>query len=212
MGDDYYLAVGKKNSDEENRKWSAADPHGLIERVNDDSSYDEDDAKDILAQFRRLVRYLKRWRDVQFSESVAVKVYSIGLTLMVKNELVWSFSTEGAREDLQALRKTVEAILDGGYFDEEEEGRYRVRVDLPVEPGRDIFDGSSLDTGTQLYNKLKRLKEKLAEVEALSDERKQCEILNELFGDDFEVPDPPNGKTEKAKYASAGTVIASVGA
>ena len=166
----------------------------------------------MLAQFRRLVRYLKRWRDVQFSDAVAAKVYSIGLTLIVKNELVWSFSTEGARADLQALRKTVEAILDGGYFDEEEEGRYRVRVDLPVEPWRDIFEGSSLDTGTQLYNKLKRLKEKLTEVEELSDERKQCEILNELFGDDFEVPNPPNGKTEKAKYASAGTVIASVGA
>ena len=210
--DEYYLAVGKKNSDEDNREWSAADPHGLIECINDDSSYDEDDATDVLAQFRRLVRYLKRWRDVQFSDIVAAKVYSIGLTLMVKNELVWSFSTEGAREDLQALRKTVEAILDGGYFDEEEEGRCRVRVDLPVEPRRDIFDGSSLDTGTQLYNKLKRLKEKLAEVEELSDERKQCEILNELFGDDFEVPDPPQGSSKRAKYSSAGTVIASVGA
>ena len=213
-GDEYHLAVGKKNSDEDNREWSAADPHGLIESINDDSSYDEDDAREVLAQFRRLVRYLKRWRDVQFSETVAAKVYSIGLTVMVKNELVWSFSTEGAREDLQALRKTVEAILDTDYFDEEETGKYRVRVDLPVEPWRDIFDGSSLDTGTQLYNKLKRLKEKLAEVEELSDERRQCEILSELFGDDFEVPDPPKGgsKTEKAKYASAGTVIASVGA
>ena len=213
-GDEYHLAVGKKNSDEDNREWSAADPHGLIESINDDSSYDEDDAREVLAQFRRLVRYLKRWRDVQFSETVAAKVYSIGLTVMVKNELVWCFSTEGAREDLQALRKTVEAILDTDYFDEEETGKYRVRVDLPVEPWRDIFDGSSLDTGTQLYNKLKRLKEKLAEVEELSDERRQCEILSELFGDDFEVPDPPKGgsKTENAKYASAGTVIASVGA
>ena len=44
-GDEYYLAVGKKNSDEDNREWSVADPHGLIECINDDSSYDEDDAK-----------------------------------------------------------------------------------------------------------------------------------------------------------------------
>ncbi|MCY4439785.1 MAG: nucleotidyltransferase [Deltaproteobacteria bacterium] len=212
-GDEYYLAVGKKNSDEDNRQWSPADPHGLIKWINDDSLYDKEDAKDVLAQFRRLVRYLKRWRDVQFSEAVAAKVYSIGLTVMVKDELVSSFTAEGARQDLQALIKTVEAILDATYFDEEEPGRYRVQVYLPVEPKRDIFDGSSFDTGTQLYNKLKRLKEKLVEVEALSDERKQCEILNELFGDDFEVP-PPNGdsKTEKAKYSSAGIVTASVGA
>ena len=213
-GDQHYLAVGKENSDENNREWSAADPHGLTDWINDDSRYGGDDAKDVLAQFRRLVRYLKRWRDVQFSGTVAAKVYSIGLTVMVKKQFLWSFSTEGARQDLQALSKTVGAILDAGHFTEEEVGRYRVRVSLPVQPWRDIFDGSSLDTGTQLYNKLKRLKEKLAEAEGLSDEREQCQLLNKLFGDDFEVPDPPKGgsKTEKAKYSNAGTAISSVGA
>ena len=213
-GNQHYLAVGKENSDENNREWSTSDPHGLTDWINDDSRYDGDDAKHVLAQFRRLVRYLKRWRDEQFSESVATKVYSIGLTVMVKNELVRSFSTEGARQDLQALRKTVAAILDARYFDEEEEGKYRVGVDLPAEPWRDIFDGSSLDTGTQLYNKFKRLKEKLVEAEGLTDERKQCQILNKLFGDAFEVPNPPKGgsKTEKAKYSTAGTVTGSIGA
>ena len=213
-GDQHYLAVGKENSDENNREWSAADPHGLTDWINDDSRYGGDDAKDVLAQFRRLVRYLKRWRDVQFSGTVAAKVYSIGLTVMVKEQFLGSFSTEGARQDLQALNETVGAILDAGYFTEEEGGRYRVRVNLPAQPWRDIFDGSSLDTGTQLYNKLKRLKEKLAEAEGLSDEREQCQILNKLFGDDFEVPDPPKGgsKTEKAKYSNSGIVTSSVGA
>ena len=213
-GGQHYLAVGKRNSDEHNREWSAADPVGLIAWIDDDSGYDRDDAKDVLAQFRRLVRYLKRWRDVQFSDTVAAKVYSIGLTVMVKKEFQPSFSTEGARRDLAALRETVGTILDAGYFAQHETGRYRVRVNLPAQPWRDIFDGSSLDTGTQLYNKLKQLKEKLAEAEGLSDEREQCQILNKLFGDDFEVPDPPKrgSKTEKAKYSGAGIVTASVGA
>ena len=213
-GNQHYLAVGKENSDENNREWSAADPHGLTDWINDDSRYGGDDAKAILAQFRRLVRYLKRWRDVQFSETLEEKVFSIGLTVMVKERLLWSFSTEGARQDLQALSETVGTILDAGYFTEEETGRYRVRIHLPAQPWRDIFDGSSLNTGTQLYNKLKRLKEKLAEAEGLSDEREQCQILSKLFGDDFEVPDPPKGgsKTEKAKYSSAGIVTTSVGA
>ena len=209
----HYLAVGKENSDANNREWSAADPHGLTDWVNDDSLYGAD-AKAVLAQFRRLVRYLKRWRDVQFSETLAAKVYSIGLTVMVKQRLRWSFSTEGARQDLRALRATVEGILDAGYFTEVESGRYRVQVGLPAQPWRDIFDGSSLDTGTQLYNKLSRLKDKLAEAEGLSDEREQCRILNKLFGDDFEVPPAPKGgsRTEKATYASAGIVTSSVGA
>ena len=213
-GDQHYLAVGKENSDEDNREWSIADPLGLIEWIDDASDYDEDEAKDMLAQFRRLVRYLKRWRDVQFSEMVAAKVFSIGLTVMVKRELVPAFSTEGACEDLTALRTTVEAILDAVYFNEEEAGKYRVRVDLPVEPYRDIFDGSSLDAGTQFHNKLQRLKEQLAKAEALSDERKQCEILNKLFGDDFKVPDPPTGssKDRRAVYAAPGVVGHSQGA
>ena len=111
-GEQHYLAVGKKNSDEDNREWSVADPLGLIDWIDDASDYDEDEAKDVLAQFRRLVRYLKRWRDVQFSETVAAKVFSIGLTVMAKRQFVPAFSTEGAREDLVALRATIEAILD----------------------------------------------------------------------------------------------------
>ena len=113
-----------------------------------------------------------------------------------------------------ALLATVKAILDAGYFHKEEDNKYRVRVDLPAEPWRDIFDGSSLDTGTQLHNKLKHLKEQLEKAEGLSDERKQCEILNELFGDDFKVPDPPNGssKARTAVYATPGLVTHSQGA
>ena len=214
-GNQYHLAVGKENSDANNREWSPADPHGLTDWINDDSRYGtDDDAKRVLIQFRRLVQCLKRWRDEQFSPAVAAKVYSIGLTVMIKEQFVRSFSTEGARQDLQALIKTVGAILDAGYFHEEETGRYRVRVDLPVQPYRDIFHNSSLDTGTQLYNKLKRLRDKLVEAEKLSDEREQCQILNKLFGDDFKVPDPPKGssKTEKALYSSAGIVRSSHGA
>ena len=214
LGNQYYLAVGKKNSDEDNREWSFADPLGLMEWISDISDYDDDEAAEVRDQFRRLVRYLKRWRDQQFNETVAAKVYSIGLTVMIKEQLRVSFSTEGARQDLQALRETVGAILDAGYFTEEQIGRYRIHVDLPVEPRRDIFDGSSLDTGTQLYNKLKSLKEKLAEAEKLSDERKQCEILNKLFGDDFKVPDPPGGNSQarKAVYKTPGLVGHSQGA
>lgn len=213
-GDQHYLAVGKKNSDKDNREWSKADPRGLIEWINDSSAYVEDEAQAVLEQFRRLVRYLKRWRDVQFSETVRPKVFSIGLTLVVKEQLVSSFSVEGARQDLTALRKTAEAILQGPYFWEEEEGRYRVRVPLPKEPWRDIFHGSSLDTGTQLYNKLKRLVEQLEKAEEEADEREQCKILSKLFGDDFPVPDPPNGSSKgaRATYSTAGVVRTSQGA
>ncbi len=209
-----YLAVGKEHSDENNREWSPADPHGLTDWINDRSGYPTADAQAIQDQFRRLVRYLKRWRDEQFSPTVGARVYSIGLTVMVKQQLRHSFSMEGAPQDLQALRMTLDAIiLFGGYFTPELAGRYRVRVPLPVLPWRDIFDGSSLDTGTQLYNKLDYLRRKLAEAEGLSDEREQCRILADLFGRDFEVPDPPKaGSKGRAVYPTAGIVSSSTGA
>ena len=203
-GSQYYLAIGKENSDENNREWSSADPHGLTDWINSSSNNVGGDASAVQNQFRRLVRYLKRWRDIQFSETVAAKVYSIGLTVMLKEQLRCSFSTEGARQDLQALRKTVEAILGAGYFTEVKSGRYQVRALLPVQPWRDIFNGSSLDTGTQLYNKLTRLKDRLTEVEELSDVRKQCQILNQLFGSDFQIP---GGSSLLSKTTTASTIL-----
>jgi len=212
-GDQHYLAVGKKNSDEEHRAWSAADPRGFIDWIND-SSVHSDPAKPKLDQFRRLVRFLKRWRDHQFSESVARKVYSIGLTVIAREQFRASFNEDGFREDLKALRLTVENILNGGYFSQVEQGRYRVRVTMPVQPWRDIFDGSSVDTGTQLRNKLQTLKEKLVEVEGLDNEREQCVILNKLFGDDFKIPDPDDRSSKKSRavYPTAGAVGTSQGA
>lgn len=212
-GAQHWLAVGKKNSDGPNRTWSACDPLGLLEWINDTDSYG-DDAADAGAQFRRLVRYLKRWRDVQFTESVAAKIYSIGLTVMVKQRFRFSFDNEGVEDDLTALCKTALAILEGPYFTEVEADRYSVSVLLPAEPWRDIFDGSSLNTGTRFHNELARLVEQLEEAAEEVDERKQCEILNKVFGDDFKIPEPPPGgsKAKKATYATSGYVGTSQGA
>lgn len=213
-GNQHYLALGKKNSDENNRSWSNADPRGLIDWVNDSSVF-WDLASDKQNQFQRVVRYLKRWRDHKFSEAVAKKIYSIGLTVMTKERFQPSFSSEGTRQDLLALRDTVDAILDGGYFSHQGDDKYKVSVQLPKEPSRDIFHGSSLDTGTQLRNKMATLRNKLAEAAGLDDVVKQAKILRELFGDDFEVPEPPKGNSglaKKARYATPGVVGTSQGA
>jgi len=209
----YHLAVGKKNSDAANRVWSGADPHGLIDwiRRRDHYGFSADKKQE---QFRRIQRYLKRWRDHQFSESTADTIYSIGMAVMAKEQFSPSFNDEGFRQDLNALRGTVAAMLDASYFAYVSPGRYTVTVQLPVEPWRDIFDGASVETGSQFRNKLQTMKNKLDEVADMDDERKQCKILNALFGDDFIVPDPPSRSksTSKAVYPTAGAVGTSQGA
>ncbi|WP_415912172.1 SMODS domain-containing nucleotidyltransferase [Neptuniibacter sp. QD37_11] len=210
----YELAVGKRNSDEENREWSESDPKGLKSWIKDKSSYiGSADRK--LQQFNRVARYLKRWRDHQFSESVCKKIFSIGLTVMAKRGFVPNVDKDGKFDDLSALLCTVSHMVDYGYFSPVGE-QYRVTVHLPVPPRRDIFDGSSLSTGTQLRNKLINMRNKLDEASKEENLTKKCEILNKLFGEDFHIPSDSenNGSSNNkaSRFASAGIVGTSQGA
>ena len=206
----YELAVGKKNSSEENKKWSENDPKGLCYWINDSSNYLGSVSKK-LGQYKRLVRYLKRWRDNQFTTDVAKKIFSIGLTVMAKNHFKPNLDDYENANDLVALRDTVDAILKGGSFSFQGNEEYKVSVVLPTLPYIDIFDGSSLNTGTQFYNKLNRLKGRLDKAIEATDLVNQCTILNEVFGEDFEIPSSSsNGK--KAVYSTAGASGTSQGA
>lgn len=196
--DTYYLAVGKNGSSDEHKEWSEADQKGLIEWID---SVDEfaSGATAKRKQLKRLIRYIKRWRDVNFtSEEVRKKIFSIGLTIMLKKQYNPSLLSSEVDDDLQALKSTVDGILDADYISAPwGTDDYRVYVRLPKTPKRDVFqhkveggyaDGSDLNIGTQLRNKLIKLQEELQKALDEADEVKQCEILNKLLGDDFEVP------------------------
>lgn len=206
----YELAVGKKHSNEENKIWSTSDPVGLKDWIKDNTTYGNSADKK-QQQFNRIVRYLKRWRDHQFSHNVSKKIFSIGLTVMAKRSFFPVLSDEGIPSDLEALKNCVDSMLLGGYFTHQGDGKYSVSVMLPKSPYRDIFHGSSNDTGTQFKNKLETLKTKLSEALVESDEIEQCKILNKLFGDDFEVPES-TAKAVKTAFATAGSVGTSQGA
>lgn len=213
----YELAIGKKNSDEANREWSVSDPKGLRDWIKNNSSYGAS-ASSKQQQYNRIVRYLKRWRDEQFSEDVSRKVYSIGLTVMAKQCFNSFIDDDGQPDDLQAMKNTVSNILNYGYLSYQSSDQYKVSVSLPVSPYRDIFDGSSLDTGTQLRYKLTVMQSKLNDAISENDEIKQCKILNKLFGSDFIIPDDSNNSASKVKsvdkavFPSAGAVGTSHGA
>lgn len=214
-GDQYSLAVGKRNSNEQNREWADADPKGLRNWVKDQSVYYDSPEKH-QQQYRRLVRYLKRWRDFKFVDPTLSKIYSIGLTVMAKECFVPDLNQEGFPNDLSSLSKTVDNMLNNGYFTciDIKDDRHKVRVDLPVKPYRDIFDGSSSGTGTQFRNKLKNMLTKLEDTEELNNVREQCKLMRKLFGDDFPVPDlpkTPEGK-KAAVYSTSGAVGTSQGA
>ena len=74
-----YLARGK-NSESDETCWEKSDPVGLVNYVND--KYKGDDAKEDREQFRRIIRYFKRWKNKKFSSSGNAEPPSIGITLI----------------------------------------------------------------------------------------------------------------------------------
>lgn len=212
-GSSYELAIGKRGSGEAQRYWDHADPKGLKIWVVDKSGYGGSaDAK--VRQFYRIVRYLKRWRDEKFSSDICRKIYSIGITVMAKQCFYPVMDDEGRPNDLTALKNTVSTMLTRGYFINQGDDTYVVSVTLPVTPYREIFHNNCKSTGTQFRNKLKSMEGKLTDAIAEDDEKKQCKILKDLFGDDFPDCDDAkkNDRSDMRRFATAGAVGTSQGA
>ena len=51
---------------------------------------------------------IKRWRNINFHEDTCRKVFSIGLTVMFKQQFQSSINNEGLENDLESLKKTID--------------------------------------------------------------------------------------------------------
>ncbi len=211
--DNYKLAVGKENSDEKNRSWEDCDPKGLIDWLNDLSPFEDDQQ---FAQYKRCVKYLKRWRDYCFSDSQSKKVYSIGIMIMIRESFMSAISSDGDISDLESLKFTVESILSKNYFtfagyDKNYEKQYDIQVMLPVNPQRDVFNKHGKSIGTLIHKKLEKLSDNLEKAIKENSVKKQSQILNEkVFGDDFPIPE--NDDSENRKFKESGFVSSPQGA
>jgi len=214
-GSSYKLAVGKEHAAD--TEWSPSDTKGLIDWINNKENYGENKINKN-KQFKRLVRYMKRWRDENFTdETICKKVFSIALTVMLKEQFKPTYSATGVEDDLRALKSTIDNIIAGEYIRFASDGE-RLCVKLPTAPCRDIFqhkdgaekkDGSDLTVGEQFKNKLNLLQSKLQEAIDEADEIKQCTILNGVFGRDFKIPKKSNNAS---KVAAGASVFSSAGA
>jgi len=204
------LAVGKLNSSDSGKKWEPCDPKGLIDWVNALGTYSFGLNDDQKKQFKRLVRYLKRWRDVQYTnKSNRKKLYSIGLVIMLRQQLSPSLNN-GTPNDLLALYDTVDKIIvNGGYFTQRrfDANSYDIKVNLPVAPYRDVFVKHGTTVGTELRNKLIMLRKKLREAIDEKKLSKQCEILRTQFGSDFPPADESEDKSDDSPFRGAPGIV-----
>lgn len=189
------LAKGKENSSPAHRVWELSDPKELTRKVS--SAFT--DAQD-LAQYRRCIRYIKRWRNFQFSNGGAP--LSIALTVAAMNWFQPDFY-DGKPRDLVALRNWASLMLacfsnvvsSGGAW------ASRLAVQLPVQPFGDLMAGMTDQQMDVFKEKLTKLRDVLDEANADALPETACERLRKQFGSDFEVPE---------KAATARTSVASV--
>lgn len=202
-----YLARGKQNSIDAYRIWEVSNPLGLIDLIN--NHYEDADDR---AQFRRVIRYMKRWKDVKFSSTGNAAPVGIGLTVCAYYYFAVNKSLDYATgkskyNDLSSLTNFVQTMLnhftpvystiDEAYFD-------RLRAELPTEPNNDIFENM---TGRQMEDfkaKLEDLLTTLKEADAEADPVKACEKLQKVFGDDFRVPTADETAAKAAAPAMVG--------
>lgn len=195
------ITMGKEHSEDDKRIYQVSEPKRLTSLIND--RFSGDDA----AQYRRCIRYIKRWRDVQFSNGGAP--LSIALTVaayrwfQVNKDIM-----SGKYIDLVALRLLVKNMLNQFTSVITEDGKIssRLKIILPVQPSSDLMEKLT-DTQMETFKvKLQYLYDALVDASEEPLPEEACKTLRRQFGDEFPVPaKEETAKAVSAPYVSTGT-------
>ncbi|RQY49162.1 nucleotidyltransferase [Burkholderia stagnalis] len=188
------LAKGKENSGDSFRVWDASDPKRLTELV---CTAFKDSSE--LAQYRRCIRYIKRWRNVHFRNGGAP--LSIALTVAAKEWFRPRFETSGKPTDLLALLDWIKAMLSrfGNVYTNDDGWHERLKVSLPVTPYNDLMAWMTKGQMSTFKEKLEGLRDALSDAYDEDLPEDACKLLTKQFGEDFKIPE----KAETAKAVAA---------
>ncbi len=175
-----YLAKGKtEGADDEG--WEKSDPKGLNSYIG--NIVDEARRK----QFQRIVRYIKRWKNLKFSPNGNAEPPSIGLTILLHDHHRYSQD-----DDLGSMYDSTQNILKlftVSSYAEDGHALYRLICPMPFhlqfECGTDAFAKMTDLQMTTFKEKLELFADKLNEALNTDEPVKQCRILKKIFGEDF---------------------------
>ena len=182
------LARGRAHSIEENRRWEISDPQGLVAAI--DGRFADSDRE----QFQRVVRYLKRWKDIAFPCDGHAAPRGIALTAAAYHWLTPQYNEDEfdrTPDDLAALRHLVRCMLDNfmdRWHEREAAVGRRFSARLPAEPYSDPFEKMSNKQMEDFERRLQRLHDALVAAGDAVDPIAACESLQKVFGSDFPVP------------------------
>ncbi|TKD05302.1 nucleotidyltransferase [Polyangium fumosum] len=172
-----HLAIGKEHSAAEQREWQPDDRKGFMAAV--ENRFSGEDA----AQFRRVIRYLKRWRDVHFSSEGRAAPTGLGLTVAA---YYWFQPTKsGPSDDDLGATLALVRIIHGQFTSawDPSSGQPGVRLALrfPFAPQDDVFARMTNQQMQEFRQRLAKLIEWLEEAQRTG----STAPLQRAFGSDF---------------------------
>lgn len=173
------LARGFPGSAATRKIWEPAEPLRLVDLVNDRFQGTDRD------QFRRVVRYLKRWSDVRFSSRGEGAPVGIGLTIAAYHGFQASrgYGYVADYDDLAAIRKLVEWMLARFQRQWTLQGSpERLVVQKPVVPSDNPFDRMSDLQMSKFKQKLIELRDACSDAERQPDAARAIAALQPHFG------------------------------
>jgi hypothetical protein len=179
--------------------WRKADPPGLLDYVNAyrDKFAGTEDGATQTDQFRRCVRYLRRWNDVRTPYEDDSKPTGLAYVLLaIQKSLTKTTFLDGRSDDRAALAAFVRT-LPWTYG--------RLQAMKPTPEYEDILGRLDEKSMNSLKTDLGKLADSLDEAGRSADPVEACKILRKVFGDDFPVP----AAEETAKASAAPAVITS---
>lgn len=190
-----YLARGKEFG---TPIWERADPDGL----NDDLCGKINGNP----QLRRVICYLKKWKNEHYANSVSDHEVppSIGLTYLVCDYFEAQSSTDGDN-DLLAFQKTVQNICNHFLITQDYYGNITgasISRYLTVQPYTDIFKKMKDSSDSYMITFYKRLctaRDNLTNAVNVESDHDAAEYVVKVLGSEFEVPPKPAAsKTTKS--------------
>ena len=192
---DPHIAWGKQHSTR-SRCWWEADPIGLKNWVNNVSN-DQEHRR----QFRRVVRYLKKWKSVAFNGTGNSAPPSIGLTIQARRAFQFNSSN-----DLEPLITIVRAIKSAFFQTVEPNSKslvWSIDTQLPVRPYKNVYYKMTPAQQDVFYRKIDSLLEALISARDEESEHEASKIFIKIFGPDFPLVED-SLKTKTPPYVVTG--------
>ena len=112
---------------------------------------------------------------------------------------VFTYRTkDGQDDDLAALSAVVKGIKNKFSYDLGSE-KYNISYSLPVRPWSNVFYKMSVDDQDRFYKKWCTLCTKVQNAADASEEYEAAKFLQDVFGEDFALPEKPQAKTGTAR-------------